>query len=79
MEELERLGVPVKMQLAQSAVQLEKKRQHLRAAELENRQKLWRWLIVATLVLLVGETLVAGRLTRRTMLNHESGQNALTL
>jgi hypothetical protein len=34
------------------------------AAELENRQKLWRWLVVAALVVLLLETLLAGRLTR---------------
>ena len=71
-EELERLGVPVKVQVAESAAQLRKRRQHLQAAELEQQQKLWRWLIVAALVVLVGETLLAGWLTRRTILTHES-------
>jgi hypothetical protein len=72
MEELERMGAPVKIQAAQGAAQMEKKRLNLRGAELENQQKLWRWLIVAALVVLVGETLLAGWLTRRTMLTHES-------
>ncbi len=71
-EELERMGVPIKLQVLQTASQLEKKRQQLQAAELENRQKLWRWLIVAALVVLVGETLVAGWLTRRSMKASES-------
>ena len=71
-EELERLGVPVKAPSAQNASELERKRQHLQAAELEHRQKLWRWLIVAALVVLVGETLLAGWLTRRTTLTPES-------
>jgi len=65
-EELERLGVAVKAQPVQSEKQAEQKRRHLLAAELEHRQKLWRWLIVAALVVLVGETLLAGWLTRRT-------------
>jgi hypothetical protein len=65
-EELERLGVAVKAQPAQSEKQAEQKRRHLLATELEHRQKLWRWLIVAALVVLVGETLLAGWLTRRT-------------
>ncbi|MCH7686657.1 MAG: hypothetical protein IH899_08255, partial [Planctomycetes bacterium] len=30
----------------------------LRSRELENRQKLWRWLIVATLVVLMAETIL---------------------
>jgi hypothetical protein len=33
-------------------------------AELENRQKLWRWLILAAIGVLVVETWVAGRLGR---------------
>jgi hypothetical protein len=34
---------------------------------LENRQKLWRWLIVGVLAVLVLETALAGRLAHRTM------------
>ena len=30
-------------------------------AELENRQKLWRWLILAAIVVLIVETVLAGR------------------
>jgi hypothetical protein len=37
----------------------------LRAGELENRQKLWRWVVVAVIVLLILETLLAGRAARR--------------
>jgi hypothetical protein len=37
----------------------------LQTAELENRQKLWRWLILAVLGLLAVETVLAGRLARR--------------
>ncbi len=37
----------------------------LRVGELENRQKLWRWLIVVVLGLLAAETVLAGRLARR--------------
>ena len=37
----------------------------LQFAELENRQKLWRWVIIAAIVLLLGETWLAGRTTRR--------------
>jgi hypothetical protein len=38
----------------------------LMAGELENRQKLWRWLILAVLGLLALETVVAGVVARRT-------------
>lgn len=37
----------------------------LQTIELENRQKLWRWLIVGVLGLLAAETLLAGLLARR--------------
>jgi hypothetical protein len=37
----------------------------LKLTELENRQKIWRWLIVGVLALLCLETALAGRLTRR--------------
>src|SRR5262249_2422565 len=42
-------------------------REHLRQmqnAELENRQKLWRWLIIAAIGILIVETYLAGRVTR---------------
>jgi hypothetical protein len=37
----------------------------LQSAELENRQKLWRWLILAVLGLLALETVLAGVVARR--------------
>ena len=43
----------------------EKKRLQVQATELEQRQKLWRWLLVAALLVLVAETWLAGWLTRR--------------
>jgi anti-sigma-K factor RskA len=33
--------------------------------ELEKRQKLWRWLIIAALAILLLETVIAGRLSGR--------------
>lgn len=65
LEELERLGVPLKNPPALPAAQVEQSRRQLLANELENRQKLWRWLIVAALVVLLMETWLAGRITRR--------------
>jgi len=35
------------------------------AAEIEGRQKLWRWLVAGALAALLLETLFAARLTRR--------------
>jgi hypothetical protein len=39
-------------------------RLHLQDVQLENRQKLWQWLIVSALGLLVAETWLAGRATK---------------
>ena len=66
-EELMRIGVPLKAPEVELTKQAGQKRR-LHNAELENQQKLWRWLIVAALVVLLMETWLAGRLTRRTTL-----------
>lgn len=62
-EELEQWGArlgnkPVSDDLAD-------RQRQLQLMELENRQKLWRWLIVAVIGLLLAETALAGGLTRR--------------
>jgi hypothetical protein len=67
MEELHRLGVPLKAEGVLTAQQAARKELQLRASELENRQKLWRWLIVAALAFVLLETWLGGRLTRRAM------------
>jgi hypothetical protein len=55
-EELLRLGVPLKSTTI-SETKLERlRRENLAAAELENRQKLWKGLLVAALVVLILET-----------------------
>jgi len=69
-DELERLGIPLKPREIELAKQIEQRRV-LQNAELENQQKLWRWLTVAALVLLLMETWVAGWLTRRTTMPAE--------
>jgi hypothetical protein len=69
-DELERLGIPLKPCEIELAKQIEQKRL-LQNNELENQQKLWRWLTVAALVLLLMETWVAGWLTRRTTVQAE--------
>ncbi len=62
-DELERLGVPTSHPLGSEA-QLLAKQVRLQNADIENRQKLWRWVIVGTLVVLLVETWVAGRTSR---------------
>lgn len=63
-EDLERWGA--KVGKPESAEEIAARDRRLKAAELENRQKLWRWLILGVLGLLAVETLLAGRLARRT-------------
>jgi hypothetical protein len=63
-DELERLGLPMKT-VAVSPALLAAKQETLHNAELEARQKLWRWLIVAALAVLLIETWLAGWITRR--------------
>ena len=63
-DELERLGAPIARQV--SALAPESRRQlRLQNTELENRQKIWRWVILATLALLLCETWLAGRTARQ--------------
>jgi hypothetical protein len=71
-EPLEKLGVPIRVQPLATAEQLAQKQAQLRSVELESNQKLWRWLIVATLVILIVETWIAARLSRRAPVQAES-------
>jgi hypothetical protein len=71
-DELERLGVPMKPVETTPTLQAAQQ-QTLHNAELEARQKLWRWLIVAALAVLLGETWLAGWITRRAAVPVEAG------
>lgn len=62
-EDLQRQGVALGRS-EDRAVALERRRQ-MRDRELEGRQKLWQWLVLATAVVLVGETWLAGRSAHR--------------
>jgi hypothetical protein len=62
-ENLDRLGVPLKTPAPAVAAQAAA-RARLHAVDLEQRQKLWRWLLATALVVLVMETWIAGRLTQ---------------
>ena len=64
-DELARLGVPLKWDSQQAAGTARIQQQRLQDAELENRQKLWRWLIVAALAVTFGEIVLSGWLARR--------------
>lgn len=69
-DELERLGAPTAKAPVVAAVAADRK-VVLQSAELERRQKLWRWFITATLGVLLVETGIAGWTTRRRMLKAE--------
>ncbi len=60
-ERLEQLGVVLKASVVEQAAS-EAALRHLQFVELESRQKLWRWVLVAVLLLLLLETAVAGYL-----------------
>ena len=64
-DELSRLGVPMKWDSEPPAATALIHQQRLQDAELENRQKLWRWLIVAALAVTLGEIVLSGWLARR--------------
>ncbi|MEW4565543.1 BatA domain-containing protein [Bremerella sp. JC770] len=59
LDRLEQFGIPLEMAATQSE-QLAELRQ-LQDRELENHQKVWKWLIVAVLLLLAVETFLAAR------------------
>ena len=65
-EDLERRGVPVKQLVAREPKAEADKRRQLAAVELEGRQKLWRWLIVLALLVVLAESWLAGRTPRAT-------------
>jgi hypothetical protein len=65
LEELEHRGARVGTQ--PTVEQIAERQRQARIFELENRQKMWRWLIVAVLGLLIVETALAGRLAHRTL------------
>ena len=64
-DELARLGVPLQTAAEVPIARIHERQRHLQQAELENRQKLWRWLIVGVLAVTFGEIILGGWLARR--------------
>jgi hypothetical protein len=62
-DELERLGAPIS--LLPAAVIETARQVRLQNRELEGRQKLWRWVLAAALSVLLFETWLSGRASRR--------------
>ena len=71
-EELEQYGARLGSRPEPEA--LATRQRQLQVAELENRQKLWRWLIVGVLTLLAAETALAGGLARRALRREQAGE-----
>jgi hypothetical protein len=63
-EDLEHIGVPVQIP-KETDMQSAKKEAPVLSSELESRQKLWQWLLLATLAAVLAESWLAGRLSDR--------------
>lgn len=66
-DELERLGAPISHQRTPDVTRETERKAVLQSAEAESRQKLWRWLIVAALAVLLMESALAGWTARRSI------------
>jgi hypothetical protein len=64
-DELSRLGVPLRTPSEIPLAQVQQRQIHLQRTELENQQKVWRWLIVGVLIVMLGEIILSGWLARR--------------
>jgi hypothetical protein len=64
LDELEKLGVPMTGVKPSPALETSRKAL-LQIAELESRQKLWRWLLISAVLVLLFETWLAGRAARQ--------------
>lgn len=62
-EQLERYGI--QFGPSETLADIQARQRQMRDVELENQQKLWRWMVVAALVVLAAETWLAGRLSHR--------------
>jgi hypothetical protein len=64
-DDFARLGVPLSTTIELSAAKTPGVQRHLLQAELESRQKLWRWLIVGLLAVALVEVVLGGWLAGR--------------
>jgi hypothetical protein len=71
-DELARLGVPLQTPAQFSIAKTQAVQRHLQRAELENQQKVWRWLIVGVLAVMLGEIMLSGWLARRAKITEAS-------
>ena len=77
LEKLESLGIPLKpTETPTTRAAAVKRERQLKAVELEGRQKLWRWLILAAIIALMAETWLAGRTTKQNAIGNAEGTEA---
>jgi hypothetical protein len=68
LDEFEQFGIPLNGTIGIESKQIQKAKIHSSLVDMENRQKLWRWLLIALLSVLIVETWLAGWLTRPAVL-----------
>jgi hypothetical protein len=77
LEKLESLGISLKpIETPATKVAAAQRQRQLKAVELEGRQQIWRWLILAAIVALMAETWLAGRTTKRNAIGNAEGAEA---
>lgn len=64
-DELARLGVPIGAVTEKATATAAVQKREMQRAELENQQKLWRWLLAAALAITLVEIVLSGWLARR--------------
>ncbi|MFP6901845.1 MAG: hypothetical protein VCA36_12935, partial [Opitutales bacterium] len=75
-ERLDGLKLPLGPESAEGAALAQDRRQTMLDADLEKRQKWWRWLIWGAIVLAILETWLGGRTWRRPVVASETGEAA---
>jgi len=74
LDDFEQLGIPLNSSPSVRAEQRQQAKLHSSSVDMENRQKLWRWLLIALLAVLIAETWLAGWLTRPAVLTQGEEQ-----
>ncbi len=74
LDDFEKFGIPLNGSPNIRTQQLQQAKLHSSLVDMENRQKLWRWLLIALLAVLIVETWLAGWLTRPSVLTQGEEQ-----
>jgi hypothetical protein len=74
LDDFEQFGIPLNGSPGIRTQQLQQAKLHSSLVDMENRQKLWRWLLIALLAVIIVETWLAGWLTRPAVLTQGEEQ-----